>query len=168
VEASNAREFAERAGLHRGSITFDVTPQYRELKSYLDDPSCQPHLGKFMNRSFMQESLFCWIDINDYSLIPTSDYRRHMALQLIHKYIRPGAPMEVGFLEGETIEKYLKIEEKLKLGGEPDTSLFDKGEMEPRAIRNLPSNVSQQTSTNPINTLPSVAVQFPTRALGRW
>eukprot|EP00520_Triparma_pacifica_P006311 CAMPEP_0118636896 /NCGR_PEP_ID=MMETSP0785-20121206/2871_1 /TAXON_ID=91992 /ORGANISM="Bolidomonas pacifica, Strain CCMP 1866" /LENGTH=783 /DNA_ID=CAMNT_0006528061 /DNA_START=154 /DNA_END=2501 /DNA_ORIENTATION=- len=126
VDASDAREFAERTAMHRGSITFDVTPQYREMKSYLDDPSCQAFLGKFMKRTFMQESLFFWIDINDYALIPTADYRRCRALQLIKRYIAPGAPMEVGFLEGDVVDKYLQIEKKLQEGREPDETLFDK------------------------------------------
>jgi serine/threonine protein kinase len=126
VEAGDAKELAEKTAMKRGSITFDVTPQYREMKAYLDDPSCQTYLGKFMKRCFMQESLFFWIDINDYALIPTSDYRKCKALQLIKRYIAPGASMEVGFLEADVVEKYLLIEQKLREGREPDETLFDK------------------------------------------
>ncbi|GMH55534.1 hypothetical protein TL16_g01930 [Triparma laevis f. inornata] len=124
--AKDAREFAERKALHRGSITFDVTPQYRKMKSLLDDPSCQSYLGAFMKKCYMQETLFCWIDCNDFLLIPTTDYRRCKAINIINKYVKPGGTMTVGCLDGDIIEQYEKICELLNDGESANPTLFDK------------------------------------------
>ena len=133
-QAKDATEFAEKSALKRGSVIFDVTPQYREMKEVsawgegplftqqfrltptrvappqlLDDPTCQKHLGNFMKKNYMQETLFCWIDCSDFLMIPTTDYRRCKAINIINKYINPEGNMAVGSLDGDVIDEYLAL-----------------------------------------------------------
>ena len=44
----------------------------------------------------------CWIDVQEYKKIPTPDYRRSMALHIYHKYIKPGAMLEIGTISSES------------------------------------------------------------------
>jgi hypothetical protein len=41
----------------------------------------------------------CWIDCQEYKSIPTDDFRRSKALTIYHKYIKPGAVLQIGGIE---------------------------------------------------------------------
>jgi serine/threonine protein kinase len=128
-EASNVREFAQAQGPKRGSVIYNETTEYREMKEFLDDPGAQMFLGQFVLRQHMKETMFCWVDCRDYLEIPTHDYRRCKAIQIINKYVRTGAKFEVGALSAEIRDTYTNIlDGEILQGNEANLTnlLFDK------------------------------------------
>lgn len=70
----------------------------------------QRHLGEFAKKLFQVESLMCFVDIEEYKAIPTSDYRRAKAKHIYSKYVKVGAVLELGLLnvtEREELEELI-------------------------------------------------------------
>ena len=128
LEAANAKDLAHKVGDCRGSLKIDLEPKFRELRDFLDDPSCQRYLGKFLKRCGRTEALSCWLDCNEYSHIPTSDFRRCKAIQIIKKYVKTDAPMKIGLLPEGISKIYVAALNKLQNGEAEGATpnLFDK------------------------------------------
>ena len=47
------------------------------------------------------------IDIQEFKTIPTDDYRLSKALHIYHKYIKPGAILEIGGMSDIEKESYI-------------------------------------------------------------
>ena len=87
-----------------GSLPMNSTPQHLELRELLSHPLAQAEIGKYAKNCGASESFMCWIDIQDFKSIPTDDFRHSKALHIFHKYIKPGAILEVGNITSEERE----------------------------------------------------------------
>jgi len=111
-QAPNAKALSAK-GRKRGSVLYDESAEYREMLTLLEDPGAQKFLGQFVIRSQMKETMFCWVDCNDFLEIPTTDYRRCKALAIINKYVKTGAKEEIGCL-GEQDREYCECRDGLR------------------------------------------------------
>jgi len=80
-------EAAMSGGKSRGSVQYDMSPAYKEMKTLLDDPQAQRHLGHWITGHHLHHVLFCWVDCTEYEIIPSTDYRRSKAIYIIKKYV---------------------------------------------------------------------------------
>ncbi len=55
-KARTPKDAAAKIGTKRGSVQYDDTAEYREMKELLDDPGAQKYLGKFVVNVHMQVS----------------------------------------------------------------------------------------------------------------
>ena len=80
-------EAAMKSGKQRGSVQYDISPAYKEMKELLDDPHAQRYLGHWISDHHFRHVLFCWIDCSEYEIIPSVDFRRAKAIFVIKKYV---------------------------------------------------------------------------------
>lgn len=98
-----------------GTLSKNSAPGHLELRMLLDDIMAQQALGRFAKEKRALEVFMCWIDILEFKAIPTDDYRRSKAYHIYHKYIKPGAVLEVGGIE---LSERLEYKQNLDLSKE--------------------------------------------------
>lgn len=82
-----------------GTLNKNSEPGHLELRAMLDDPIAEKTLGRFAKEKKCLDIFMCWIDCQEYKSIPTEDYRRSKALHIYHKYIKPGAVLQIGGID---------------------------------------------------------------------
>jgi hypothetical protein len=82
-----------------GTLIKNSEPGHLELRAMLDDPIAEKTLGKFAKEKKSLDIFMCWIDCQEYKTIPTEDYRRSKAITIYHKYIKPGAVLQIGGID---------------------------------------------------------------------
>jgi serine/threonine protein kinase len=95
VSDANEKKAFDADGAGGGNMS---NPAHFELRKLLDDPIGQAALGKFAREVFTIDSFFCWIDIQTFKSIPTTDYMRCTATHIYAKYIAEDAVLQVGSL----------------------------------------------------------------------
>jgi len=94
-----------------GSLGKSTNPLHVELRALLDEQVGQRTLGKLAKERHCLDIFMCWVDIQEFKTIPTIDYRRSKAINIFNKYIKPGAVLQVGGLDGsDVVEITSKIE----------------------------------------------------------
>lgn len=105
----------ERSEFERtGKVDYNEDELVFDLRTMLDDPMGQKALAEAASQYLNKENLFCWVDIHEYHSIPTNDYRRGCAIRIWNKYVKASAPMLVGGIPQEEIEKVEKEVEEAK------------------------------------------------------
>eukprot|EP01039_Chlorochromonas_danica_P014911 gene14911-17470_t len=79
-----------------GTLLKNSDSGHLALRQMLDEPLSQNSLGKFAAKIQVLDIFMCWVDIQEYKLIPTDSYRRSKALHIYHKYIKDDAALMVG------------------------------------------------------------------------
>lgn len=79
-----------------GTLLKNSDSGHLALRQMLDEPLSQNALGKFAAKIQVLDIFMCWIDIQEYKLIPTDSYRRSKALHIYHKYVKDDAALMVG------------------------------------------------------------------------
>lgn len=79
-----------------GTLLKNSDSGHLALRQMLDEPLSQNCLGKFAAKIQVLDIFMCWVDIQEYKLIPTDSYRRSKALHIYHKYIKDDAALMVG------------------------------------------------------------------------
>lgn len=97
-------KFEQDGTLAKNSVTDHVA-----LRTMLDEPGAQNALGKFAAKIQVLDVFMCWIDIQEYKLIPTESYRRSKALHIYHKYIKEEASLMIGGLNTQERERYWQM-----------------------------------------------------------
>jgi len=80
-----------------GTLPKNATPEYLELREFLNDSKLLRPLGLFAKGYSNVEVLMCWIDIQEFRSIHEDavDYQRSTALHIFHKYVKVGAACEI-------------------------------------------------------------------------
>jgi serine/threonine protein kinase len=101
-------EEAKKRFQQEGTLGKNSDPGHLELRTLLDDPTAQSVLFKRAKAVQAQDVFMCWIDINDFKLIPEKQipYKRSKAWNIYHKYLKDGASQEVGGIEQAELAKY--------------------------------------------------------------
>jgi hypothetical protein len=97
-----------------GTLTKQHDDGHLELRQLLEEPMGQNYIGAFAKEVKTQESFMCWVDIQEFKFIPTDDYRRSKGLHIYHKYVKPGAILQLGSLESSEIDNYKELLELSK------------------------------------------------------
>lgn len=79
-----------------GTLLKNSDSGHLALRQMLDEPLSQNAIGKFASKIQVLDIFMCWVDIQEYKLIPTDSYRRSKALHIYHKYIKDDAALMVG------------------------------------------------------------------------
>jgi serine/threonine protein kinase len=79
-----------------GTLLKNSDSGHLALRQMLDEPLSQNALGKFAAKIQVLDIFMCWVDIQEYKLIPTDSYRRSKALHIYHKYIKDDAALMIG------------------------------------------------------------------------
>lgn len=105
-----------------GTLTKSSDAGHLELRQLLEEPIAQNYIGTYAREVKAQESFMCWVDVQEFKSIPTDDYRRSKGLHIYHKYVKPGAVLQLGGLDESEAETY---REMLELSRE-DSKLITK------------------------------------------
>lgn len=89
-----------------GTLMKNSDSNHLALRQMLDEPISQNALGKFAAKIQVLEIFMCWVDIQEYKLIPTDSYRRSKALHIYHKYIKEDAALMIGCISPEERSSY--------------------------------------------------------------
>ena len=69
----------------------------------------------------------CWLDAHEFKSIPTDDYRRSKAIHIYHKYIKPGAVLEIGGIDSHERDRiFKKIEDSKNDASVLKSTLLDR------------------------------------------
>lgn len=69
----------------------------------------QNALGKYAEEINVIDIFMCWVDIQEFKIIQTENYRRSKGLHIYHKYIKEGAILDLKILT--TTEKNFILKE---------------------------------------------------------
>jgi hypothetical protein len=92
-EAMALRRFQED-----GTLQDDMKPEYLDLRALLDDPGSQKALCAYATLINVLDVFMCWVDIQEFKIIPTESYRCSKAQHIYHKYVKGGAILHVQLL----------------------------------------------------------------------
>lgn len=92
-----------------GTLVFNERPEYQELRNMLDETIGRHFLGEFAEKEHSAELFRAWFDIEEYRAVPTPDYRRCEARHIYNKYIREGAPEQLGHLTSDIVQNFKKV-----------------------------------------------------------
>lgn len=105
-----------------GTLLKNSDPGHLELRAMMEEPLAQHTLGRYAKQKRSLDIFMCWVDVQEYKSIPTEDYRRSKALHIYHKYIKPGAVLEIGGITGGERERVKELIDQSK----QDPSLLTK------------------------------------------
>lgn len=99
-----------------GTLPKGATPEYLELREFLNDTKLLRPLGLFAKGYSNVEVLMCWIDIQEFKSIHADavDYQRSTALHIYHKYVKANAACEIPDVDEELKESIAEILEDVK------------------------------------------------------
>ena len=98
-----------------GTLSKKSATEHLELRILLDETLGQQALGAFAKKCQALDIFMCWVDIQEFKAIPTIDYRRSKALHIYHKYIKPGAILEIGAVDSSEKDAIKAMLDEAKL-----------------------------------------------------
>ena len=98
-----------------GTLCKKSATEHLELRILLDETLGQQALGAFAKKCQALDIFMCWVDIQEFKAIPTIDYRRSKGLHIYHKYIKPGAILEIGAVDSSEKDAIKAMLDEAKL-----------------------------------------------------
>ncbi len=117
------RKKKECDSLHRFSVCIDNAGDARSLRGVLNNQLSTRYFKDFCHRIFVNESLFFWLDVENYSSLPGNDYMRRAAYKICRKYIFDNAKQQINI-------SHTTRAAVLRCVNNPDKSLFKVAQQE--------------------------------------
>tara|TARA_B110000090_G_C13217104_1_gene383288 strand:- start:136 stop:840 length:705 start_codon:yes stop_codon:yes gene_type:complete len=95
----------------------------KSLRHILQSPVCTRFFKDFCQRIFISESLFFYLDVENYTNLPGTDYMRRTAYKICRKYVFDNAKLQVNL-------SHVSTTEIIKNLPNPDRTLFKRAQLE--------------------------------------
>ncbi len=128
IEAAekNAKKDGNHAGRQRNFVTSSkasIYAEYKSLRNILMNQIATRYFKDFCQRIFVNESLFFWLDVENYVQLPGTDYMPRAAMKIARKYIYDNAQQQINISHATRADV-------LKCLINPSRTLFKRAQME--------------------------------------
>jgi hypothetical protein len=126
AEKNAKKDGGSHTGRQRNFVTSSkasIYAEYKSLRNILTNQIATRYFKDFCQRIFVNESLFFWLDVENYVQLPGTDYMPRAAMKIARKYIYDNAQQQINISHATRAEI-------LKCIINPSRTLFKRAQLE--------------------------------------